>query len=196
MNKLRKFSFLFVFVVMLISSAGSAFAQTKSSSAGDQFFVVSSVDRTHNALVLLLPTQIASSYQVTDKTQYFDENGKPLKLSDLRAGDTLFANYERKSDGTLVVDRVRKGDMTVNELRRRYEPGLPPDAGQTSQLKSNPKATAPKSNNSTSNTPKSGNPKSTTTKSTTTKTGNPKSGAPKPNSSTTTPPKPKQQTSH
>jgi hypothetical protein len=197
MNKLRKFSFFAALAVLLASFAGSAFAQTKSSGLGDEFFVVSSVDRAHNALVLLLPTQIASSYQVTDKTQYFDENGKQLKLADLRAGDTLFVNYEKKSDGTFVVDRVRKGIMTVNELRRRYSPGLPPNAGQTSQLNSNPKASSPKSNNSTSNTTtKSGNTASSKTKSGNSKSTNAKGGATKSNSSPTTTPKPKQQTSH
>ena len=169
MNKLRQFSFLIAFAVLLVSLAGSAFAQTKSSGVGDEFFVVSSVDRAHSALVLLLPTQIASAYQVTDKTQYFDENGKPLKLSDFRAGDTIFATYQTKSDGTLVVDRVHKGIMTVNELRRRYSPGLPANAGQTSHTTPAPKSNTPKSTTPTSNNPKSNK----------TKTNNPASNNPK-----------------
>jgi hypothetical protein len=157
MNKLRKFSFLVALAALLVSLAGPAFAQKKSSSHkapavapkttapktsatrtpapkssnGDEFFVVSSVDRAHNALVLLRPTQIASAFQVTDKTQFFDEKGKALKLSDIRAGDTLFATYQTNSDGTFAVDRVRKGMMTLSELRRRYEPGLPVNAGTT-----------------------------------------------------------------
>jgi hypothetical protein len=155
MNKLRQFSFGLALAAMLVSIAGPAFAQQKKSStsktpapqasgpktaapkssAGDEFFVVSSVDRAHNTLVLLRPTQIASSFLVTDKTQYFDENGKPLKLADIRAGDTLFATYQSKPDGTFVVEHVRKGMMTVNELRRRYSPGLPANAG-TSATKS------------------------------------------------------------
>jgi hypothetical protein len=98
-------------------------------SSGDEFFVVSSVDRAHSVLVLLTPKQIASTFQVTDKTQYFDEKGKALKLADLRAGDTLFVNYQTKPDGTFAVERVRKGMMTVEELRRRYSPGLPVNAG-------------------------------------------------------------------
>jgi hypothetical protein len=162
MNKLRQFSFGVALVALL---AGPALAQQKThsdhkapapntpasktpaqktpaaktpapkASAGDEFFIVSSVDRAHNALVLLRPTQIATSFQVNDKTQYFDENGKPLKLADIRAGDTLFATFMTNADGTFTVNHVRKGMMTVNELRRRYSPGLPADAG-TSATKS------------------------------------------------------------
>jgi hypothetical protein len=191
MNKLRQFSFLIAPAVLLLSVAASAFAQQKSSPAGEEFFVVSSVDRTHNALVLLRPTQIASAFQVTDKTQYFDENGKALKLADLRAGDTLFVSYQTKPDSTLVVEHVRKGIMTVAELRRRYAPGLPADAGRTSQTTSSPKSSTPRSNNSTSNTTKS-----STTKSSSTTSNHPKSGNTKSNSPTPSAPKSKQHTSH
>jgi hypothetical protein len=150
MNKLRQYSLLVALAALLASLAIPAFAQKKSSppkttapkasapkttspkiSAGDEYFIVSSVDRAHNALILLRPTQIASTFQVTPKTQFFDDKGKALKLSDLRAGDTLFATFHAKPDGTFEVDHIRKGMMTLEELRRRYEPGLPAVAGTT-----------------------------------------------------------------
>ncbi|MFZ0820533.1 MAG: hypothetical protein WAM91_10720 [Candidatus Acidiferrales bacterium] len=203
MNKLRSAIIFAALSAVLTLIVVSAHAQSSSSTPSDEFFVVSSVDRAHNALILLKPTEIATVFQTTDKTQFFDEQNKALKLSDFRAGDTIFASYQSKPDGTLTLVRVRKGDMTVNELRRRYVPGLPVNAGQTSQTISSPKSTAPKSNNSTSNTAKSSNTASSNAKSrnskstsTTTKSSKPKSGTAKPNSSTTTPPKPKQQTSH
>jgi hypothetical protein len=193
MNKLRKFSFVVALAVLLVSIAGSTVARAQSSSSGDEFFVISSVDRAHNALVLLTPKQIATSYQVTDKTQYVDENGRALKLADLRAGDTLFASYDKKSDGTLTVSHIRKGMMTVDELRRRYSPGLPPNAGQATPVRSSPKSSAPpKSSNSASGSAtKSGTPKSN---SSTSKA--PKSGNSNPNGAAPAAPKTKQHTPH
>jgi len=196
MNKLREFSRFVAPAILLVSLAGAASAQQKTSSPGDEFFVVSSVDRTHNALVLLRPTQIASVFQVSDKTQYSDENGKPLKLADLRAGDTLYVTSEKKSDGTVVVDRARKGIMTVDELRRRYSPGLPADAGRTTQTMSAPKSSAPKANSSTANTASPKNTKTGTPNSNTATSKTPKSGNAKSSGSTATAPKKKQQTFH
>ena len=91
----------------------------------DEFFVISSIDKTHNALVLLRATQITATVSVDDKTTFAGEDGKPLKLSDFRTGDTIFAVYETKSDATLTAKSVRKGRMTIAELRRRYLPSLP-----------------------------------------------------------------------
>ena len=146
MNKFGKSIIRAALCAALMFIVAPVRAQTAPTKSGDEFFVVSSVDRTHNALILLAPTEIASVYQLTDKTQFFDENGKPLKLTDFRAGDTIFGSYLKKPDGTLVLERVRKGMMTVAELRRRYLPGLPADAGQTSKTPPKPKSNNAKSN--------------------------------------------------
>jgi hypothetical protein len=180
MNKLAKSVTLAALCAALLLIGVSANAQTAPPPGKfpDQFYVVSSVDRAHNALILLAPTEIAVVFQLTDKTQYFDANGKALKLTDFRAGDTIYVISHSNSDGTLTLDHVRKGDMTVAELRRRYLPGLPADAGLTSQT------SAPKNTNTAPKNPKPNSTKSGGMTSTT-----PKTGATKPNSAPTAKPK-------
>jgi hypothetical protein len=97
--------------------------------ANSEFFVISSIDRSKHQLVLLHATEISQIVAYGDKTQYFDDRGKPIKLTDLRAGDTVFVNSHKLPDGTVVADKVSKGIMSVAELRRRYVPYLPANAG-------------------------------------------------------------------
>jgi hypothetical protein len=52
------------------------------------------------------------------KTQYFDENGKPLKLSDLRAGDTVRVKMSGGARPTTVS--IHKGQLTIAEPHRYY----------------------------------------------------------------------------
>lgn len=125
MNKFLKMFSLGTFAALLLFAAGSLQAQKQPASGNDEFFVISSVDKAHNALVLLRPTQITATLTITDKTQFTDDKGKPIKQSDLRTGDTIFVTYATKPDGTLVAEKVREGMMTVAEMRRRYLPGLP-----------------------------------------------------------------------
>jgi hypothetical protein len=99
----------------------------------DEFFVISSIDRTHHALVLLRATQITATLDVEDKTQFVGEDNKPLKLTDFRTGDTIFVVYGKRSDGSLVAQHVRKGMMTMAELRKRYLPSLPVTANPRRQ---------------------------------------------------------------
>jgi hypothetical protein len=130
MNKLKRFLYVAVIASMPFSFAGAVHAQKQATSGTDEFFVVSSVQKT--TLVLLYPTETTATIAVTDKTQIVDENGKALKVSDLRAGDTIFVTYSTASGGTLTATHVRKGMMTTAELRKRYEPGLPATTPQTS----------------------------------------------------------------
>jgi hypothetical protein len=107
---------------------GKSAANTPAKATGpttNEFFVISSIDKAHNALVLLRATQITATLDVDGKTQYADENGKPLKLTDFRTGDTIFVDYAKNSDGTLAALHVKKGMMTIAELRKRYLPSLP-----------------------------------------------------------------------
>jgi hypothetical protein len=129
MNNIRK-SFLAgmaAFAVALGMYAPQAAAQAKT---GDQFFVISSIDRTKHLLVLLQATEITEIMNTTDKTQYFAMNGKPEKLTDLRSGDCVYVVFHKEKDGSLTVDKVTQGVMTVAELRKRYVPYLPANAGQ------------------------------------------------------------------
>ena len=125
MNNFRK-SFLFAaLTAVILVSAFTVHAQVQAKSGNDEFFVISSVDKAHNALILLLPTEITATIGVTDKTKYTDENGKAIKLADFHTGDTIFVTYSSLPDKSLTAQSVRKGMMTTAEMRKRYLPGLP-----------------------------------------------------------------------
>ena len=129
MNNLRK-SLLAVFAASAMLLGVYASPVAAQSKAGDQFFVISSIDRTKHLLVLLQATEITEIMSTTDKTQYFAANNKPEKLTDLRSGDCVYVVFHKEKDGSLVVDKVTQGVMTVAELRKRYVPYLPANAGQ------------------------------------------------------------------
>jgi hypothetical protein len=86
--------------------------------AGD-FFIISSVDPAKSQLLLKLPTEVTEVMRVGDETRYIDEDGKAMTLADLRAGDTVYIT-SRPGRGGLVAIQIRRGPMTVTELRRRY----------------------------------------------------------------------------
>ncbi|HLW97033.1 MAG TPA: hypothetical protein VKR82_00180 [Candidatus Acidoferrales bacterium] len=132
MNKFTKLSLLGAIAAMTLFAVGAVHAQKKTvaashvgPSASEEYFMVSSVDKAHSALIVLRPTQITATLLVNDKTQFADENGKPLKLSDYRTGDTIFASFTTQAGGVLTATHVRKGMMTMAEMRKRYLPGLP-----------------------------------------------------------------------
>jgi len=125
MNKFLKVISLGLLAALLLSAAAPVRAQKLPPPGNDEYFMISSVDKAHNALILLRPTQITATLMVTDKTQFVDENGKPLKFTDLRTGDAIFATYSTKPGGVLTAEKVRKGMMTLTEMRKRYLPGLP-----------------------------------------------------------------------
>ncbi|HXQ96854.1 MAG TPA: hypothetical protein VN774_00315 [Candidatus Limnocylindrales bacterium] len=132
MNKFTKVSLLGAIAAMILFAAGAVHAQKKpvaanhvAPSASEEYFMVSSVDKAHNALIVLRPTQITATLIVNDKTQFADENGKPIKLADLRTGDAIFASFTTQAGGVLTATHVRKGMMTMAEMRKRYLPGLP-----------------------------------------------------------------------
>ena len=56
---------------------------------------------------------------MNDKTRYTDKNGKAIQFADLRAGDTIYVKTAMSAAGKVAVS-IRKGPMTVEELRRRY----------------------------------------------------------------------------
>lgn len=88
--------------------------------ANEDFFIVSSVDATKSTMVLKRPTEVTLSMRFTEKTRCRTEQGKPIRPTDLRAGDTVFIASERDSSGQLVATSIRQGVMTLEELRRRY----------------------------------------------------------------------------
>jgi len=104
-----------------LSFAQNARAQEKKNAAGEQFFIVSSIDQTKSQVLLKRPTEVTLLMKIDDKTQFVDEQGKSMKLSDLRAGDTVWVivNASTKTDSP-VAARIRRGPMTVPDLHRLY----------------------------------------------------------------------------
>src|SRR5208282_2826458 len=90
----------------------------RKTSAGEQFYIVASLDQSKSQLLLKLPSEVTMLMSVSDKTQIQDENGASLKLSDLRAGDTVWVASSGGAQPTAV--RIRKGQMTLADLHRYY----------------------------------------------------------------------------
>jgi hypothetical protein len=99
--------------------AARASSPVKKTSAGEQFFIVASLDLQKSQLLLKYPTEVTLLVKATDQTKFVDDAGKPMKLSDLRAGDTVWLTSSPIPDGTAAV-KVRKGEMTVPDLHRYY----------------------------------------------------------------------------
>ncbi len=111
---------LTVSLAVVVAMSGAAQNQNKKNEAGEQFFILSSINAPKNQLVLQRPTQVTILMQVTDKTSYLDETGKPLHLADLRAGDTVWVTSSEPEAGVARAVRIRKGPMTVEQLHRLY----------------------------------------------------------------------------
>lgn len=121
--KLEQGARLAIFVVLCAALAAplrAQKAQANRASAGDDFFIISSVNLKKDQLVLKRPTEVTVLMEVKAQTLCQDEKGKPLQLKDLRAGDTVFVASRRNEDGTLEATRIRKGYMTLEEVHSRY----------------------------------------------------------------------------
>jgi hypothetical protein len=91
----------------------------KKTTSGEEFFIVASVDQSKSQVLLKHPTEVTLLAKVDPSTQYTDDAGKPLKLSDFRAGDTVWVTLSGGTAGTGAM-RVRKGEMTEADLHRYY----------------------------------------------------------------------------
>lgn len=102
-------------------SASSAYATipAKKNAAGEQFFIVASLDLQNSQLLLKYPTEVTALVKVTPQTKIAAESGNSIKLGDLRAGDTLWVTASGSGDAMTAV-RIRKGQMTVADLHRYY----------------------------------------------------------------------------
>jgi hypothetical protein len=100
------------------TSPAAATKTAKGRVSGEQFYIISSVDPAKQELLLKQPTEVTLLMKVGDSTQYADEMGKPLKLSDLRAGDTVWVTSS--GVGEPIAVHIRKGQMTVADLHAHY----------------------------------------------------------------------------
>jgi hypothetical protein len=110
--------------VILAVFTTSAFAQSgknpeNTTFAKGDFFIVSSIDLTKKQILLKRPTEVTELMRLDDATRCFEENGKLMRLADIRAGDTIYIT-SRSSEGQFVVVTIRKGPMTLEVLRERY----------------------------------------------------------------------------
>jgi hypothetical protein len=93
-------------------------AAPKLNTKGEQFFIIASIDQVKSEILVKRPDEVTLLLNTTPQTRYLDESGKPLKLSDLRAGDTVWVNATGGAHPTAV--QIRKGQMTVADLHRYY----------------------------------------------------------------------------
>ena len=106
---------------VLAAAAAWAAAATKPAPVStEEFFIVSSVDSGKGLMVVKRPTEVTLMMALTEKTRCRDEQGKPIRVTDLRAGDTVFVASTTGASGQPVAASIRRGPMTVPELHRRY----------------------------------------------------------------------------
>ena len=110
-------------VAFLAFFAATSLPAASAAGEREEFFILSSVDAARGRMVLKRPTEVTLLMQVTGQTAYRDEQGKPLRLADLRTGDTLFITFRQSPAGEPTALRVRLGPMTLQEMRRYLKPG-------------------------------------------------------------------------
>src|SRR5438128_208553 len=114
------FRFAASVLVLAVAAASAAGAPTPASVSTEEFFIVSSVDSGKGLMVVKRPTEVTLTMGLNEKTRCRDEQGKPIRATDLRAGDTVFIASARNASGQAVAASIRRGPMTVPELHRRY----------------------------------------------------------------------------
>jgi hypothetical protein len=87
--------------------------------SGEQFFIVASIDRQNDQLLLKRPTEVTVLVKVDSKTKYFNDQGKPTPLSTFRAGDTVWAKVTDSQTDPIVIE-MREGEMTLADLHKYY----------------------------------------------------------------------------
>jgi hypothetical protein len=91
----------------------------KKTAAGEQFFIIGSVDQAQQQVLLKWPTEVTLLLKISPSTTFVSEGGKPLKLSDFRAGDTVWVVYSGEGADAAAL-RVRAGIMNVQDLHKYY----------------------------------------------------------------------------
>jgi hypothetical protein len=118
-NLLRVVAIVVAVWLVATSIVTNASPQGKKTGTGEEFFIVASVDQAKSQFLLKRPTEVTLLVKVGDRTQYLDDKGKPIKLSDFRAGDTVWVTSSGGGDEPTAT-RIRKGQMTIADLHRYY----------------------------------------------------------------------------
>jgi hypothetical protein len=119
MNKLSRLLFLLLALLAAASLAVRVQAQNKKTPGGEEFFIVSSIDPSKSQVLLKRPTEVTLLMKIIDKTIILDATNKPLHLTDLHAGDTVWVTPSSSDEKGPIAIRIRRGPMTV-ELLHRY----------------------------------------------------------------------------
>jgi hypothetical protein len=106
-------------ILSLLLAAQVASAQGRKNSAGEEFFIVSSVDAAKSQLLLKRPTEVTEIVTVNAQTILLGEDKKPIHFSDLRAGDTVWVVLT-EANGVAAAKSIRKGPMMVSELHALF----------------------------------------------------------------------------
>src|SRR5215472_16322797 len=106
-------------ILSLLLAAQVASAQGRKNPAGEEFFIVSSVDAAKSQLLLKRPTEVTEIVTVNPQTILLGEDKKPIHFSDLRAGDTVWVVLV-EANGAATAKSIRKGPMTVCDLHALF----------------------------------------------------------------------------
>jgi hypothetical protein len=94
-------------------------SRSPKNAAGEEFFIIASIDQSRSQVLLKHPSEVTELMQLTPTAKYLDENGKPIRMQDFRAGDTVWVVSSGSGLEPNAV-RIRKGQMTVADLHRYY----------------------------------------------------------------------------
>ena len=108
-----------VSAILILSGVAAQTPGVSGSKSEEEFFILSSINVAKYELLLKRPTEVTTLMKVNELTTVFDEQNREVKLADLRAGDTLWIISTAAGPDRLAV-RIRKGPMTVADLRRLY----------------------------------------------------------------------------
>jgi hypothetical protein len=86
---------------------------------GEHYYIIGSVDQSQQQILLKKPDEITLLLKVSPDTKFVSEGGKPLHLSDFRAGDTVWVTYKGAGADATAVN-VRAGGMTLSELHKYF----------------------------------------------------------------------------
>jgi hypothetical protein len=106
-------------IVAVLTIPGLAQSGKTADFAKGDFFIVTSIDVARKQILLKRPTEVTELMLLDDATRCFEENGKAMKLADIRAGDTVYIT-SRANEGHPVAATIRKGPMTPDVLHERY----------------------------------------------------------------------------